>query len=324
MPGQKRLAAVLARHIESGRLRAAFERVNRMPDVRRYDRTALARWVAGDSVPSDETFIAKLSEELDDPEILKARREDMRASDREVRDMITRFRGLSADRKREVLPRLVQELFRDDYSVRSNFSMRIELEADLTSECHRLDVTVEWTGHLPAQASVEVVADEETLDLAYRRPGCIFRELVPIDANSFAKATEALPEPCPELSYRTADAGQTRLKAETGTGPGIYQFNNRDAPRAQIRLTASLPYPADLPMYPVMMGAYPVSGRAMITMVTDSQRCGRPHALRFLGQATAWDHPRNFHRSELSVEIGDDDSLLEPNAGVIFFWLPTR
>lgn len=298
-----------------------------MPDVRTYDRTALSRWLSGDSTPSDRLFMARLGAVLDEPEILSALDEDTGMSDREVRDVLTRFRGLSADRKRDVLPRLVNELFRDDLAVRNVFTMRIEVHGNLTPGCHRLDLSLGWTGRLPAQASVEVVADEEKLGLAYTRPGCIFRELVPIDPDTFADATAALREPCPVLRYRSADnkdfikpSLQNRDEAEAG----IYRFDNPEVQSAEIRLSACLPYPAELPMYPVMLGAYPVAGRAMITMVTDPLRCGRPHALRFLGQAAAWTHPGDFSATQLSVEIGDDDSLLEPNAGVIFFWLPIR
>jgi hypothetical protein len=91
-------------------------------------------------------------------------------------------------------------------------------------------------------------------------------------------------------------------------------------PAAEIRLFACLPYPADLSMYPVMLGAYAVAGRAEITMVTDPECAGRPHALCFLGQTRSWERPDGFDGRELSVEIGENDSLIEQNSGVVFFW----
>jgi hypothetical protein len=323
----RRLPAVLARHLEGGRLREAFERVNKMQGVRRYDRTALTRWLSGESTPSDAAFMEKLAAALGDPEIVSARAEDIGLNDRELRDLVTRFRTLSAERKRQVLPELISELVRDDFAVRNEFTMRIELHADLTPDCHRLDLSLGWVGRLPGAATVEVVSDEDLLAGAYARDSCIFRELVPIDPGTFAQATAALQAPGPILRYKPVNSPsfvEAKISSEHTPAVGIYQFDNDDIPTADIRLRACLPYPADLPMYPVMLGAYAVAGRSVITMVTDSRRCGRPHALRFLGHAAAWTQPGDFDRSELSVEIGESGSLVEPNAGVIFFWRPAR
>jgi hypothetical protein len=323
----KRLPIALARHLEGGHLKEAFDRVNAMRDVRNYDRTALSRWLSGDSTPSDERFLARLAEELDDPEIVLARAVDADLGDREVRDLITRFRTLSTDRKQKVLPVLVSELIRDQFSVRNDFMMRIELHADLTSDCHRLDLSLSWFGSLPAHATVEVAADEELLAGAYAQERCIFRELVPINPETMTRAIATLQVASPVLRYKPVAARSfLEAKIQMGDSPasGIYEFDNEAAPSAEIRLSACLPYPADLPMYPVMLGAYALSGRSVITMVTDPRSCGRPHALRFLGNAAAWTQPGDFRRSELAVEIGESESILEPNAGVIFFWRPAQ
>jgi hypothetical protein len=125
----------------------------------------------------------------------------------------------------------------------------------------------------------------------------------------------------PGLRYKPGNSHTFEQAKIQGDEDGqIFQFDNEEVPVAEIRLTASLPYPADLAMYPVMLGAYAVAGRAEITMVTDPKYAGQPHALRFLGQTPSWEHPGGFDGSELSVEIGENDSLIEQNSGVVFFW----
>ena len=73
-------------------------------------------------------------------------------------------------------------------------------------------------------------------------------------------------------------------------------------------------------MYPVKLGSYAVAGRAEITMVTDPKCAAQPHALCFLGQTPSWEHPGGFDGHELTVEIGENESLIEQNSGVVFFW----
>lgn len=321
----KRLPRVLARYTGGGRLKKAFEQVNAMSGVRTYDRTALTRWLSGESTPSDEVFIMRLAEVLGDEDIVSARADDASATDREVRDLVTRFRTLSAVRKREVMSMLAADLFRDDSATRTSFSMRIELHAGLTPDCHQLDLSLGWIGWLPAGATVEVASDEDFLGRAYGREHCIFRELVPVDSDAFATAMTALHGRQPVLRFKPMGGDsflQAKIRNDNDPDRNTYQFDNEEIPSAEIRLTACFPYPADLSMYPVMLGAYAVAGRAVITMVTDP-RCGRPHALRFLGHNAAWSHPGDYNRSELSVEIGDSDSLVEQNSGVVFFWRST-
>jgi hypothetical protein len=317
----KRLPAVLAPHAEAGRLKEAFDRVNAMRDTRTYDRTTLPRWLSGDSTPSDEKFIKALADELGRPEILSAWADDRCGTNREVRDVLTRFRGLSADHKRDVRA-LINESFRDDSATRTAFSMRIELRGGLTEHCHRLDLSLGWVGRLPARASVVIASDEENLVEAYTRDECIFRELVPVGSEKLASAMAALRGRKPALSYKAIDSHtfeRARIQDDHEDGQ-IYQFDNKEVPVAEIQLTASLPYPADLTMYPVMLGAYAVAGRAEITMVADPKCAERPQALRFLGQAPSWEFPGGFDESELSVKIGENDSLIEQNSGVVFFW----
>ena len=324
MQPSKRLPVVLARHAEGGRLKEAFDRVNAMRETRTYDRTTLPRWLSGDSTPSDETFIKALAEELDDPEIHSAWADDKCGSNREVRDLLTRFRGLSGDHKR-VVRALINESFRDNSATRTSFRMWIQLHGDLTEDCHRLDLRLGWVGRLPASASVVIASDEENLVEAYTRDECIFRELVPVGSDTLASAMTALKGRRPALRYKAANRHtfeQARIQNDHGSGQ-IYHFDNEEVPVAEIRLTASLPYPADLTMYPVMLGAYAVAGRAEITMVTDPKCSGQPYALRFLGHTRSWEHPGGFDGSELLVEIGEDDSLIEQNSGVVFFWRAT-
>jgi hypothetical protein len=323
---QKRLPGVLARHTGGGELKRAFERVNEAGEVRKYERTALTRWLSGESTPSNEPFMKRLAEELRDPEIMVALAEDSSATDRDIRDLMTRFHALNAEQKRALVATLAGELSRDHSATRTSFKMRIELHAGLTADCHRLDVSLAWVGRLPAGATVEVAPDEEDLGLAYSREQCIFRELVPLEAKPFTDAMTVLHDRQPVLRFKPAGASSViQARIQNGAEPvGVtYQFDNEEIRSAEIRLTASLPYPADLSMYPVVLGAYPVAGRAEITMVTDPGCSGRPHALRFLGNNAAWSHPGGYDLSELSVEIGDHDSLVEQNSGVVFFWRST-
>ena len=108
---------------------------------------------------------------------------------------------------------------------------------------------------------------------AYTRDECIFRELVPVGSEKLASAMAALRGRPPALSYKAIDSHtfeRARIQDDHEDGQ-IYQFDNKEVPVAEIKLTASLPYPADLTMYPVMLGAYAVAGRAEITMVTDPE-----------------------------------------------------
>jgi hypothetical protein len=258
---------------------------------------------------------------LGDQEVVPAWVDDRCGTNREVRDLLTRFSGLSADHKRDVRV-LINESFRDNSATRTSFTMRIELHGGLTEHCHRLDLSLGWVGRLPAKASVVIASDEENLVEAYTRGECIFRELVPVGSDTLASAMAALRGRKPSLRYKAANSHtfeQARIQ-DGHEGGQVYQFDNDEVPVAEIRLTACLPYPADLTMYPVMLGAYAVAGRAEITMVTDPNCAEQPHALRFLGQTPSWEHPGGFDGRELTVEIGENDSLIERNSGVVFFW----
>ena len=148
---------------------------------------------------------------------------------------------------------------------------------------------------------------------AWARDQCIFRELVPVGSDALATAMAALRDTPPALLYKPANSDTVREPSiqESHEGGQICQFDNEEVSAAEIRLTASLPYPADLSMYPAMLGAYAVTGRAKIIMVTDPKCAGRPHALRFLGQTPSWEYRSGFAGSRLTVEIGGNGSLIE-------------
>jgi hypothetical protein len=132
----------------------------------------------------------------------------------------------------------------------------------------------------------------------------------------------ALADRKPTLRYRAANSNTfepARIQ-DVHEGGQIYHFDNEEVSVAEIRLTACVPYPADVSMYPVMLGAYAVAGRAEITMVTDPKYSKQPHVLRFLGWTPSWERTGGFDGSELSVIIGENDSLIEQNSGVVFFW----
>jgi hypothetical protein len=236
---------------------------------------------------------------------------------------VTRFRNLAAHRRPAVLRQLISDVFRTDAASRRDFNMRVEVNSGLTRDCHRLDVSVKWIGRLPADASVELAADEELLKDAYDRDSCVFRELVPLGPSQFETAMGELRSSAPTLRYKSSGEAEfttAPLKDADPDRSGFSAFDTPEVRLAELRLNVCLPYPADLPMYPVMLGAYAVAGRATITIATDGRTCGTPHALQFLGQTPTWLHHSEFHRSELSVEIGDDASVVEPNSGVVFYW----
>jgi hypothetical protein len=199
--------------------------------------------------------------------------------------------------------------------------MRIDLHGDLTGDCHRLGVELEWRGRLPAKASVVIAPDEADFVQAWARDQCIFRELVPVRSDELATAMAALQDRRPTLYYKPTGSNKLEEAAiqEVHKDGQIYQFDNDEVSAAEIWLTASLPYPAGLSMYPVKLGAYAVTGRAKITMVTDPAFAGPPHALHFLGPTPSWEH-RDGAGNQLTVEIGGDDSLIEKNSGVVFYW----
>lgn len=320
-PPKRRLPDVLRRHT-SARLRQAFDRVCAMPGIQAHDRTTFDRWQQGKSTPSDGEFIRRLADELGDPEIVEAWNDDRLGTKREVPDLLTRFRSLPDNLKSEVMSALIAESFRVNSATRTSFTMQVELHGGLTEDCHRLDVNLAWEGRLPANASVVIAPDEKDLVQAWARDQCIFRELVPVGSDALATAMAALRDTPPALLYKPANSDTVREPSiqESHEGGQICQFDNEEVPAAEIRLTASLPYPADLSMYPAMLGAYAVTGRAKIIMVTDPKCAGRPHALRFLGQTPSWEYRSGVAGSRLTVEIGGNGSLIERNSGVVFFW----
>jgi hypothetical protein len=321
MHPSKRLPDVLRRY-SSARLKEAIDSVSAMPGTQHHDRTTFERWLQGKSTPSDGEFIGRLADELGDPEIVEAWNDDKGGTNREVTDLLTRFRSLPDSLKGEVMSVLAAESFRVDSATRASFTMRIELHGGLTEDCHRLDVNLEWEGYLPPNASVVIAPDEKNLVEAYRRDQCIFRELVPVGSDALTAAMAVLQDTPPALLYKLANSNTVEEPSiqESHEGGQIYQFDNEEVSTAEIRLTASLPYPADLPMYPVMLGSYAVAGRAKIIMVTDPTCAGQPHALRFLGQTPSWEYRSGFAESQLTVEIGGNGSHIEQNSGVVFFW----
>src|SRR5689334_10260793 len=81
-------------------------------------RLSFPRWLSGESTPSDERFIRALADELGDQEIVSASVDDRCGTNREVLDLLTRFRRLSAAPKRDVRA-LINESFRDNTATRT-------------------------------------------------------------------------------------------------------------------------------------------------------------------------------------------------------------
>jgi hypothetical protein len=150
MRPSKRLPEVLRRHAEGGRLKEAFDRVGTAPGMQPHDRTTFDRWLNGRSTPSDGEFIRCLADELDDPEIVSAWNDDRCGTNREVRDLLTRFRGLRDGLKGEAMSALAAESFRVNSATRTSFTMEIQLHGGLREDCHRLDVSL---GGTPAVGS---------------------------------------------------------------------------------------------------------------------------------------------------------------------------
>lgn len=320
---RRKLPEVLRRHVQGGALNAAFVEAQRRTGIS-FDRSTLARWKAGTTTPGNGHFVRVLGEVLEDPEVLAAWEADARTPDPEVQGVLTRFQRLEPRVRRAAVEAALRDLFATDKRSRSDLTMTIRLQLHAADACDRLDVTITWTGYLPAQAVVQIASTDVELADAYDQDRCIFRELIPLESAPFELAMEAFQvvgESTPVLRYRPEGNRRfRRLEAEPQDEPGRYQFANEEVARADIRLTVCFPYPSDLCVYPVKFGGYALHGVSTSSLVLEGSRSSRLHAIPFEGTGPVNVHPHDFGQNEVAIEIGEEGSLLPPGAGVVFFW----
>lgn len=314
-----RFAAALLRHVEGNRLRAAFDRCNRRPHLESYDRTSLTRWLRG-AVPGREAFVAALAEELGDPEIhavwasLQADR-----SQEDVRGLVSRFRSLPPEHKANAFRQLSQAMT-SSALVRSNFTMRIDLHDSADPELYRLRVEVGWTGHLPQAATIVFVTEEEGLADAYASESCIFRDVIQLDKRRLDDVLADSTLYQQGLSFTPLGA-QARTPAPLvgqAMGDGRYQFSNDEIGRARIRVRATYPFPRAAPIYPIVFNRYQIAGTFTISLVMHSATASGLGCYSYLGREPRWEVSKFVE--ELTVESGNDETLLDPGTGVVFYW----
>lgn len=313
----------LRKHERDGRLKPAVAAVAATKEAYELSfpsRTTISRWLEG-TRPSRREWVELLARELSDPDLLVAYDEDDSTEASDEKHLITRFHGLTEDRRRAVLDHLVADVHRSSASLRENLSMRIELHTQEVAGCYRLEVALEWTGRLPKTAVVRVAPDGDDLKEAFAEEECVFRELIAMPTEDFVAAYAAIPDALPVLRWSSPNRPNLDwLVAEpAGEHPGEFRFNNPAIDAALIELRVCFPYPADLPMYSVKFGGYAVTGRTKLEMLITGPLSCSPNVISYLGGATAFDQPSPFRRRDKVVEA---EGVLSPNAGAVFFWRP--
>lgn len=316
------------RRIDRRRLNAAFEHCNHLSDVDGYDRTALHRWLAG-SVPGREDFVVRLAQELQDDALVdawRASRATTTATD--VKAVVTRFSGLSADDKLAAFNEIREELAASaTLPVRRNFRMRVELHDGSPGDSsganvhrpYRMQVAIDWDGYLPANASTVIVTDYDRLGHAFDQENCLFRDVVELD-ESFLSRTRSLDGAVQSLSYGPLDStGRTTTIAATEADGGVYQFDNPEIAEARVRLRVEYPFPHGTAFYPIVFQGYQIDGPARITIVLYAANAENPRGYAFLGQGRSWQASQLMPR-ELELEVGSEGSILGDETGIVLYW----
>lgn len=319
MPGSPNaFSQALARHQEGGRLREAFEWCRRQPGIEPYDRTSLGRWLGG-AVPSREPFVKALSGRLNDPTIHSAwtALQDDRG-DGEVKGIVTRFQGLSPDDKVAAFAGIAAAMAQSTRVVRSGFSMRVDLYDGHDDDLLRLRVEVGWTGHLPANAEIMFMNEQDGLAEAYAEERCLFRDVVHLEDERLHRVMADEDEYQHSLSYSPVGTGKTTSCSAERTAAGQFRFGNEELARARIKLRTTYPFPRGLRLYPIIFNAYRIAGPFTLSLILHSQKTQWPQCFSFLGQDPRWEASQ--WRRELAIESGYEGAVLGTGTGLVFYW----
>jgi hypothetical protein len=320
-----KFAEALKRHQASElakAVRSAAGSVGRSPDHPfEGNRATLSRWHTG-TLPKYREVVVHIANVLGDESLVAAYDADKAVkTPRDVRNVLTRIRNLQPAARKTTLEALTRECLMAEQSTRANLTMRIDLHRVCT-RWHRLDVELHWSGMVPAGATVKIAPDEDQLSDAFQIPECIFRELIPMAADDFAQAHNQVRSELPVMTYRDETSVRVTKRARPAHDQvlGSYVFDNPAVERADIDLSVRFAYPADVCFYGVVLGGYAVRGRSRVTMNMHDTNA-QPHAVAFLPASERVEIRHGpLDRAVTTVELGDEDSVLAPGAGVAFYW----
>lgn len=316
-------AAALTKH-DPVRLRQAFDAC-RKAGAGNYDRTTLNRWLDG-SIPTQGEFIRRMGEELEDPalfaawERIKHSRPRTAASPEAV---IRQFAALSYDDRQEAYPE-IRKLFLERFTEqRSRASHRIELRdgPNPESDFHELRLVWEWDGRLPANARAIYAIDNLGLGDAYDDPKCVFREVLPIETETFATLLETWPEQI--LNYNPLGTANQQMYRHVGVpnGCGVFQFDNEEVDHARVRWSLTYPYPKGHTVYFIRFGNYRYGGGAEISLALTTAKAHSPRVFTYLPAGRQREYAGEFGRSnELQVTLGAGGTILSDGDGAVLFW----
>jgi hypothetical protein len=297
-------------------LRDAFDHCNRRSDLIPYDRTTLGRWLAG-SVPTRGEFVASLADRLGDLAVYEAWLEARDAPGTAVKTLVTRFRGLSSEEKQQAFHRIRDDLARDVAGpVRSRYTMRVELH-DGSGGLFQLRMASNWTGYLPANATIIIATSDEQLHAAYDQRECLFRDVVEIDWSAVEMGLSEWDDQVLSFSSTDGDSGSSRCQGQH-LGDGVFRFDNPEIQQARIMLRVSYPYPTGVQIYPIVFRNYQISGPAEITLALRTPRAHNPRGYAFLGTGRRWQS--STWADEVVIEAGSSRTLLGADTGIMLHW----
>lgn len=323
-----KFAEALKPHREAKRLEGAVRRTaseigHTLHQGFKGDRATISRWLSG-TLPRHREIVVHLAGILKDQGLLDAYDEDMlvKKIPGDVQNIFTRWSRLPLPQRAATLGELTREWHRESPSTRARMGMEIDLHKD-SPGCHRLDVDITWSGILPANATVRIAPDEDELSEAFQLPDCVFRELIPMAPDDFDAAYSDLGSHLPALKFRGARGDkwiEMQARPAEDKAFGRYAFDNGRVDQAQINLSVRFPYPANVSFYGVVFGGYAVRGTTRVTMNMNDTNA-QPHAVPFLLSSEDYEiHHRTPDRAVVTVELGDEETVLAPGAGVAFYW----
>lgn len=293
------------------------------------NRTTRRRWVNGEMRPRCQGCVQTLAELLDDGSLLDYWIADNEGQDerRAFNDAVTRISGLPPQLKRKLQEQLRIDIQPSEFSTRESVHVSVRINP-LTLALHHGEVAIRWRGRVPKNAKVCVTPNREGLMAAFADESCIYRDLLHLDPDELAHGYERLAlrrpdRPIAELSVKpTSESSWTKLRAASLNAPGCFEFPTRAIEDAEIRLTMVFPCSARYTCYPIQFGSYRVRGVARMSFKLDDAISGDTPKLLVLPPdcATFVDD----EQSAVSIELGEEGSLLPAATTVFFYWAPKQ
>lgn len=310
--------------LDKDHVRVTFREANQRCG-RRVDLTNLSKYRNGQH-PSSELvgyWIPMLAHTsgIDEGELWAAWKRDADARRAAARrsSIVSTFGQLTLAEQRDTLGEL-HDVLEGSLPARQQFRLAIELASTEHSRWHRLNVRSEWIGSLPANAFVTTTASYSDLEAAYDEPACIYRELIPGEAEELADAYAMMALRVPVLRYRSEGVDFELEGVREEGSLGRYSFNTKAAESAHCHLFVAFPYPANVPCYPIFLNRYSVQGTAYITINLNRVGCRWLETVVYGYHSRARFHIDDPSHFERVVTIGTEGEALPQGVGAVFIW----